>query len=362
MEVLPVSESITIKSHKGEYSVVFDQNGINELNKGATDDAVYVIDKNIARIYADKLGDILKNKRVLYIDAKEENKSIDKFPGYIDELVNKHSIRREQTLVAVGGGITQDITCFLATTLMRGLPWHFYPTTLLAQADSCIGSKSSINSGDIKNILGTFTPPARIVIDVNFLDTLDDKDVFSGIGEMIKVHAIDSPDSFNKISFDYDKILSDKGVMEKYIHGSLLMKKKLIEIDEFDQGPRNVMNYGHSFGHAIETATNFAIPHGIAVTIGMDMANYIASELGITKPTHFERMHSVMKKNYAQYKDVDINTESLLIALRKDKKNTSTMLKLIMPDLDGHIKIILQEENVLFKHAVNDYFSVIERD
>ena len=107
-------------------------------------------------------------------------------------MVDK-KIRRGQFLIAIGGGIIQDITCFLASTVMRGLPWIFYPTTLLAQSDSCIGSKSSINSGAVKNILGTFTPPKKVVIDVGFLGTLEKKDLFSGIGEMLKVHAIDSP-------------------------------------------------------------------------------------------------------------------------------------------------------------------------
>ena len=100
-------------------------------------------------------------------------------------------------MVAIGGGIIQDITCFLASTMMRGLPWIFYPTTLLAQSDSCIGSKSSINSGEVKNILGTFTPPNKVIIDINFLKSLEEKDILSGIGEMIKVHAINSPESFD---------------------------------------------------------------------------------------------------------------------------------------------------------------------
>src|SRR5204862_184742 len=102
-------------------------------------------------------------------------------------------------LLAVGGGITQDITCFLAATLLRGIDWHFYPTTLLAQADSCIGSKSSINVGAAKNILGTFPPPKQVTISTCFLDTLDPGDVRSGVGEMLKVHAIEGPGAFAKI-------------------------------------------------------------------------------------------------------------------------------------------------------------------
>ena len=314
-------EEIRIKSHKGEYTARFIQGGMDQLNEKPIADAIYIVDSRIADLYEDRLFKVLTSERLLCIDANEQNKSLDKFPGYVDALVN-FSIRRGQRLVAIGGGIIQDITCFLATTMMRGVPWVFYPTTLLAQADSCIGSKSSINSGEIKNILGTFTPPDQIIVDVDFLETLEKREMLSGIGEMIKVHAIDSPEAFNHISDDYDQILKEKSVMEKYIHDSLLIKKILIELDEFDQGPRNVMNYGHSFGHAVESATNYGIPHGIAVTIGMDMANFIAARLGVSDNSHFERMHGVLKKNYASYQDTKIDMKILMSALKKDKNVT----------------------------------------
>ena len=191
MEDSLVSNLINIISHKGEYVVSFIKNNIKELNIEFTNDNFYIVDKNIATIYGEQLNNILNSDKVLLIEATEVNKSLDKFPTYVDSLV-KAKVRRGQNLVAIGGGIIQDITCFLASTMMRGLPWIFYPTTLLAQSDSCIGSKSSINSGEVKNILGTFTPPNKVIIDVNFLKTLEEKDILSGIGEMIKVHAINS--------------------------------------------------------------------------------------------------------------------------------------------------------------------------
>jgi 3-dehydroquinate synthase len=352
-----VSEKININSHKGEYSVSFIRGNISQLNSELTNNNFYIVDSNVASIYKNQLSRILNSKRVLLIDATEENKSLDKFPAYVTSLVNAR-VRRGQNLVAIGGGIVQDITCFLASTMMRGLPWIFYPTTLLAQSDSCIGSKSSINSGDVKNILGTFTPPNKVIIDVNFLKTLEDKDIFSGIGEMIKVHAINSPDSFNLISESYDQLMINPTLMENFIYQSLLMKKKLIEIDEFDVGPRNVMNYGHSFGHAIETATNYAIPHGIAVTIGMDLANYLASKLGISSNEHFERMHSVLDKNCKSYRKVIIDVNSLIFALAKDKKNSLTQLRLILPDLDGNITIGLYDNNERLLTIIKEYFLI----
>jgi len=241
---------------------------------------------------------------------------------------------------------------------MRGLPWIFYPTTLLAQSDSCIGSKSSINSGKIKNILGTFSPPKSVVIDVDFLKTLDQRELFSGIGEMIKVHAINSPKSFNLISDRYEDLFLEPAIMEEFIQNSLSMKKKLIEIDEFDQGPRNVMNYGHSFGHAIESVTNYQIPHGIAVTIGMDIANFVAVDLGVSNIDNFERMHNVINKNCETYRHIDIDVSSLLKALSKDKKNSVDQLRLILPNQDGLINIGLYDNDDKLDRSLKKYFEL----
>lgn len=353
-----MSDTLTIQSHKGEYTTTFNSNGLDELNANPPKDAFVIIDKNVAELYKDRLGNLLSSRAYLAIDATESAKSLDKFQGYVEYLV-ANQVRRGQSLIAIGGGITQDITCFIATTMMRGLPWIFYPTTLLAQCDSCIGSKSSINVGKIKNILGTFTPPNKIVIDTGLLNTLEDKDIRSGIGEMLKVHAIDGPTTFDDISDNYDKIVNDQATMESFIYKSLKIKQVMVELDEFDTGPRNVMNYGHSFGHAIESATDFGIPHGVAVTIGSDMANFVAAELGVSTVEHFERMHPVMAANYAEFKDVDIPFEPLLMALGKDKKNTASQLRLILPDTDGKIFIGLYDNNEAFKAACQRFFSQV---
>ena len=352
-----MSNKIVIQSHKGEYIASFIRGGMDQLNDKLVANAVYIIDSNICKLYADRIDKVLSSPRIMKVDASEENKSLDKMPRYVHKLVSLN-IKRGNPLIAIGGGIVQDITCFLATTVMRGLPWTFYPTTLLAQSDSCIGSKSSINSGEFKNILGTFLPPEQVVIDVDFLQTLKQREIFSGIGEMLKVHAINNPESFNLISDSYEKILDNPAIMEEFIYNSLSMKKKLIEVDEFDQGPRNVMNYGHSFGHAIESATDYGIPHGIAVTIGMDIANFVATELGVSSISHFERMHNVLNKNCKTYRHVSINVDSLLNALSKDKKNSTSQLRLILPDKSGRIGIGLYDNNERLKKSLEKYFEI----
>lgn len=315
-----------------------------------------VVDDTVADLYAARLGPVLRRASTLRLVPLEANKSLERCPDYVDHLVS-HGIRRGHRLIAVGGGITQDVVCFLAATLLRGLEWQFVPTTLLAQADSCIGSKSSINVRSYKNIVGTYTPPSRIEIDVTLLETLRDEDVRSGIGEMLKVHAVAGPHEFDALAADYAGLLTDSSMLQRYIKQSLELKRSLVELDEFDQGARNVMNYGHSFGHAIESATEYAIPHGIAITIGMDMANHVAASLGHTTADHAARMRPTLAANYRCYADTLIPFDAFLEAIAKDKKNSATMLRLVLPDASGQIRLVDQVADDAFRSICCEFLA-----
>lgn len=350
-----MSERLSIESHKGPYEVVFEEDAAGRLAAMVAEGTHFVVDERVAALHEAELGPVLAHPSVLRVEAREESKSLDRFPAYVEHLVG-HGVRRDHALVAIGGGILQDITCFLAATLLRGIAWHFYPTTLLAQADSCIGSKSSINCGAAKNILGTFTPPGRVVIGAQFLATLDERDVRSGVGEMLKVHAIEGPAAFDGIAADYEMLFTDRAVMADYIHRSLAIKKRYIEEDEFDRGPRNVFNYGHSFGHAIEAATGFAIPHGVAVTIGMDMANFAAVRFGIGTDENFHRMHPTLQGNYQGFESHPIPTGPFLDAIAKDKKNTgSGTVALILPNAEGRLAKNTFDNDDAFAALCADY-------
>jgi len=351
-----VSETLVIQSHRGPYEVRFDDDAIARLDESVPANAHFLIDERVATLYGAELRNVLASPSVLRIEATEPNKSLEAMPRYVNHLVAR-GVRRHHTLVAIGGGIIQDITCFLAATMLRGLPWRFIPRTLLAQSDSCIGSKSSINAGDAKNILGTFTPPVRIDVSTRFLRTLDERDIRSGIGEMLKVHAIEGPQSFDEIARDYQHLLGDPDVMMRYIRRSLEIKKRIIEVDEFDQGVRNVMNYGHSFGHAIESATDFAIPHGIAVTFGMDMANYTAARTGRTAEAFFAHMHPTLRANYRGFEKHEIPIDRFLGALAKDKKNRDAQLMLVLPNGDGRIAPVPQANDEAFRVICGEYLA-----
>lgn len=323
-------EALTINSHKGPYVVHFVEDFLGTSRPLSEGDPHVIIDANVARIYKSDLRSVLSHPNTIVIEATEDAKSLQRIIPVIELLV-QHKIRRTHHLVAIGGGIIQDITCFIASVLLRGIDWHFVPTTLLAQADSCIGSKSSINLESSKNIVGTFYPPKTVWVDPSFLASLGDSEVRSGIGEILKVHAIDSPESFDSVATDYESMRGDNAILGKYIRESLLIKKRFIEVDEFDTGIRNIFNFGHSFGHAIETATNFGIPHGIAVTMGMDIACQISHARGSLPIQNSNRMRECLRKNYFPFTDMDISVDDMFNALLKDKKNTTTMLGLILP-------------------------------
>lgn len=355
MAASPGPEPLAVASHKGSYELRFVADAGAELAR-VLDGTHLLVDRRVAEKHAGKLAAALAAPSVLLIDASEDQKSLERMPAFVAHLLSK-GVRRGQTLTAVGGGIVQDIACFLAATLLRGLDWRFVPTTLLAMSDSAIGSKSSINCAGAKNILGTFTPPREIWTDLAFLDTLDEKDLRSGIGEMLKVHAIEGPAAFDRIAAAYPSLTADRAALARFLRDSLEYKKKLVEADEFDRGPRLVMNYGHSFGHALEAATAFAVPHGIAVTIGMDLANFVAARLGLGRAEDYRRMRPALAANWRGYEDTAVPLAPFLAALGKDKKNTATKLGLILPDASGRIRKVEVVNDDAFRAACAEYLA-----
>lgn len=351
---LLVPDGLIISSHKGDYSVSFVNRVLDKSETILAGDPHVLIDANVARIYKNELSKILSRPSTIVIESNEDAKSLTQVIPIIDQLV-QNKIRRQNHLLAIGGGVVQDITCFIASILLRGIEWRFIPTTLLAQADSCIGSKSSINLASAKNIVGTFYPPRQIWIDKTFLATLSETELRSGLGEILKVHAIDSAQSFDDVASEGSELLRDFAMLEKRIYDSLLIKKRFIEIDEFDKGIRNIFNFGHSFGHAIEAATNFLVPHGIAVTMGMDIACHISHARSLISKDDYQRMSVALKSNYEPFRNVEIPLETMFNALAKDKKNTPTELGLIFPvGIESSIEMVKIAPDEIFRRQLAD--------
>ncbi|MBI2625739.1 3-dehydroquinate synthase [Candidatus Parcubacteria bacterium] len=354
-----------IRSHRGSYVVHFESDRAATLARlqsrhTQSGRVHWVVDSRVAELHGEALAPALSGGSVLRITASEESKDLRRIPDFIGALVER-GIRRDDRIVAIGGGIIQDIACFISSCLFRGVEWAYMPTTLLAQADSCIGSKSSINCGGVKNLVGTFTPPSRIAICPEFLTTLDESDVRSGIGEMLKVHAIAGPAEFAAISKELGHLAPGNPRLAHFIRRSLEIKKTFAESDEFDRGIRNLLNYGHSFGHAIEAATDFAVPHGIAVTMGMDLANWTAMRLGRIQEAEYARMREPLFRNSGPQLSARVPFDRFLDALSKDKKNTATQLALILPSTGMKIEKVLTTNDEAFREICRTWFDEARR-
>lgn len=345
----------TVKSSLHDYEVKFVENVAIVLKKEVQDNDVIIIDNKIKSLYPELLTDLNNNINIIGLDAREEQKSYAGLIPIIQELIN-NGFRKNHRLISIGGGIIQDITAFTASIIYRGVEWIFFPTTLLAQGDSCIGSKTSINFGEYKNQVGGFYPPNKIFINTDFLCTLSEADLQSGLGEMSHYFIVAGEREFDEFKHNYKDALTDKTVLVDMVSNSLKIKKSYIELDEFDHKERQVFNYGHSFGHAIESLTNYAVPHGIAVSFGMDIANFISVKLGLLPESIRLDIKKLLEDIWAGYDIKNLDLEKFAKALSKDKKNIGTELQLILCKGYGKVFKTAQSLDGEFKGWLKDYF------
>jgi 3-dehydroquinate synthase len=333
MVATPMYEKLTIRSIFHTYTVEVIEGGYQDilrefgLEKNESGNSFFIIDKTIYEMYKPFIEDSLQH--IFVLEAHEKNKTYDSCYKIIEYLIS-NGAKRNSTIVAWGGGVVQDVASFVASVYYRGIQWVFYPTTLLAQADSCIGSKISINFQNFKNLLGGFYPPKWIYCYSQFLETLPEVEIKSGIGEILHYYFIANSLLLTKIVKNYNNLLSNPLMLPEYIAESLKIKKDMVEMDEFDRGPRNIFNYGHTFGHALEAVSGFNINHGQAVTAGMDLANYISMKKGFLTKENFHQLHLLLENNLP---DLNLSKDQIKVymdALSKDKKNISSQLTCIL--------------------------------
>ena len=323
-------EPITIKSNIKNYTAYFEEND-EFLNKLANlENAVFVIDENVYKLHKDGCLSCIDKERLIVLEICEERKNIDTVCELYEKIM-RFAPRKNLNLVSIGGGITQDLTGFVASSLYRGVNWIFVPTTLLAQVDSCIGAKTSLNFKHFKNLVGTFYPPTEIHIYPEFLKTLTREDFYSGVGEMAKLHLMNGEEDTKTFIKDLPLIdkLDSKTLLAR-TQNCLKIKKSYIEDDEFDTGKRNMLNYGHCFGHAIESSTDFAISHGQAVVVGMILANKEAVKRGILSSENEEFVRKNVLEPSLVVKVPEIDAEKTVTAMGQDKKNLGKGLALVM--------------------------------
>ena len=321
--------SMKIKSSTKEYNINFYPTIENLINSFQDKSLLFLIDENVYNLYTN----YFKDKNYYIIPASEYSKTLEYSSNIFNYLID-NGYKSDTHLVVIGGGILQDLGGFVASTFCRGVNYTLVPTTLLAQCDSCIGGKTSINHNNRKNILGTFYPPNEIKICTKFLDTLSEFDLKSGYGELIKFYILNN--NLNNLNLN--------NLKEAILYG-LKYKGEIIERDEFDKSERKLLNFGHSFGHSLESISEYKIPHGSAVIIGILIANEVSHNLGyITR----KYCNTIQKILIPQIKHLNIlkkwfDFPTLFSYLKSDKKN-----------IGGNINMVLLNKKQYFVSPIND--------
>ena len=218
---------------------------------------------------------------------------------------------------------------------LRNVDWYFFPTTLLSMCDSCIGGKCGINAGAYKNQLGVFYPPKQIFIDTHFIGTLSEADYLNGWGEILKFSLTSDTAFYRELKEESSYIPCER--IAHYIHRGLLEKKQIIEADEFESDLRRVLNYGHTFGHALEAYTKHAIAHGTAVIWGIDVANYLAVREGLIEEALYLDVKALIKRAFLKKEIVIADPRAVFDAVRTDKKVRGNTLSFAMLDRESHL-------------------------
>jgi 3-dehydroquinate synthase len=331
---------LTINSSSHEYQV--------QIGSGIFADYMEKFD---GFVLADQRFEIMVKQagltKVVYVEALEDNKVLSTVESVLIAFKNL-GMTRDDVLVAVGGGIIQDIATLAASLYMRGVAWSYFPTTLLGMTDSCIGGKSSINAGVVKNLVGNIYPPNEILIDVDFAATLNQIDIHAGLAEAAKITFCSGSEAFATYLDLVTRNVSTEYVDMLYF--VLSQKKWFIEIDEFDRAERKLLNFGHTFGHALESATNHGIPHGIAVALGIRAAvTFVASEreLGAIEIQLDDYMRdlAICGLDYGSLLRT-INWDKFSSAFAGDKKHSIESYKLITPLRNGGVEVVSFEKNV----------------
>ena len=283
-----------------------------------------VTDSGVPKEYADTVAEACQEKKIIIVEQGEESKSIPVFERLCREMLD-FGMTRSDCVIAVGGGVVGDLAGFAASAYMRGIDFYNIPTTLLSQVDSSIGGKTAVNLGGVKNIVGAFYQPKAVIIDPSVLSTLPKRHFSSGMAEIIKMSLTSDKELFELISScDIDDNL------ETIITRSLMIKKQVVELDEREGGLRKILNFGHTFGHAVEAAEEMnGFYHGECVAIGMTV---------VSSDEVKERLIPLLKKLQLPYK-YEGDTERALGFISHDKKCEGESVSVILVDKIGSYRI-----------------------
>jgi 3-dehydroquinate synthase len=308
--------------------------GSPEVNK------LLIVDRHVSEVFG------IQSANALIVEASEDAKSLEAMGSYVAQMRRLGASRKTQ-VIAIGGGTVQDVSTFLCSIYMRGLKWSYMPTTLLAMVDSCIGGKSAINAGGYKNLVGNFFPPQAIEIDLDLIESMSATMRAEGMVEAAKICFARGSSCFaDYISRDI-QVGSASDEIGAIVALSLKAKKWFVEVDEFDQSERLLLNFGHTFGHAIEAASDFKISHGIAVGLGILVACEVSRQVHQTAAEaadigrlcqHIRQLLSAVPELHQKVGCIG-STGLLMQHFGSDKKHDHEVYRIIIPNAAGVLSI-----------------------
>tara|TARA_B100000989_G_scaffold288690_1_gene259648 strand:- start:262 stop:1368 length:1107 start_codon:yes stop_codon:yes gene_type:complete len=335
---------LIVKTDTENYPILIGSNLISKTSKLIKNTLInfkkclLVVDKNVPNKFINQVKKSLGNKNlyIYSINAIEKNKS-QKTINLILKILLSKNFSREDCLIAIGGGITGDVSGFAASLFKRGLQFINIPTTLLAQVDSSIGGKTGINTSHGKNLIGSFYQPKLVISDTNVLKSLSKREIICGYAEILKHAIIADKGFYNFLNKNFLNVLELKSpFIEKAIYQSCKIKKLVVEKDEKENGLRKILNFGHTFAHAFEASLGYSkkLNHGEAVILGMVSATKFSFQKNILNINEYNRINKHINdlklpnnlKKYFSLKDLN----KIYNFMTKDKKNNSDKINLIL--------------------------------
>ena len=304
---------------------------------------VIITDPTVKKLYGEVLSQGLTKDgfsvNTLLVPEGEEQKSLETAGRLYQELTNCYA-ERITPILALGGGVIGDLAGFVAATYLRGVPLVQIPTTLLAQVDSSVGGKVAVDHGQLKNMIGAFYQPRLVIADTNTLKTLPFEELANGLAEVIKSAAIRDEEFFTFLEENLNRIkLLDEDALEEIVFQSVKIKAEVVEKDEMDLGLRNVLNYGHTIGHALESVSDFSIGHGNAVAIGMLAAAKISHTMGILNENEVVRLRKVIEQAGLPTEMPNLKSTEIIKAMKHDKKIRQDKVRFVLLKSIGNVFI-----------------------
>lgn len=332
MITLHVHLSTSYPIHLG-HSILFNTPLLSSILHKLNKRCAMITDTHLSHSYGVKLKEQLAAQHIqtdlFTISAGEANKTRETKIQLENHLLEKN-YARDTCLIALGGGVVTDITGFIAATYCRGVPVIYLPTSLLSMVDASIGGKTGVNTPHGKNMIGCFYQPHTVIMDTALLDSLPDNEWRNGMVEIIKHSVIADEKLFIELETHADQIKKPDWITT-LIHKSTLIKKSITEQDEQDHGIRQLLNFGHTIGHAIEFSENYTISHGEAVAIGMIIECYISTQLGLLDRHSLERIVALLKKYQLPLKTSAFDhTNDFYAALCHDKKSLQQIPQFVL--------------------------------